>query len=298
MSAAVPKISFLEARKWAQQELRAAGKWDDDMADNLDFLLSGAMGWNYGMLRANITRMLPENLAQVWPSWVAALLTGRPPQYILGSAPFYGREFQVDERVLIPRPETEQLVEWILADLKERAAGPIDVLDIGTGSGAIMLTLALENKAVQGVASDISLDALALAGQNLRAFNLGERVELRPSDVWENLTGETFNIIVSNPPYIAPDDPEVDDSVNAYEPHQALYADEQGLAIYREIAAGLADHLKAGGAAYFEIGYTQGPALLELFQQAVPDAEVSLKQDFAGLDRMIRVKLHADKEVR
>lgn len=283
------KISLLEGRKWAISELVGVGVPEDDAKDNVDFLLSGALNINYAYLRANITRTMPTGLAAVWPSWVAKLIDNQPPQYILGHAPFYGREFMVDDRVLIPRPETEQLVEWILKDASSTVGNPVSVLDIGTGSGAIIETLMLENPRVRGFAADISSNALSVAEMNAQRFGLNN-VHMVESDVFSAIADLEFDIIVSNPPYIATtDENEMDSSVITYEPHMALFANHNGLAIYEKIALGLDKHLTNHGRAYFEIGYKQGQQVVDILKSAMPDAEITLKKDFAGLDRMIRV---------
>ncbi|MBS9335312.1 peptide chain release factor N(5)-glutamine methyltransferase [Fructobacillus sp. M1-13] len=289
-----PKIALLEARKWALSELTTAGFDEDESLDNIDFLLTGALKINYGMLRANLTRVMPEWLAERWPNYIAGLLKGRPAQYVIGEAPFYGRDFLVDERVLIPRPETELLVDWVLSDLKKEpvlAEGP-RLLDVGTGSGAIALTLADEMPVLKATAADISREALAVAWENRKKLGLVDRVDLIESDLFLAFSDQRFDVIVSNPPYIKRDgQDEMDESVVAFEPDLALYADHQGLALYEEMAEHLAEHLTKHGRAYFEIGYDQGQALVTIFKQALPDAEVTLKQDLAGLDRMIRVKI-------
>lgn len=283
------KMSLLEARKWAINELLDAGMPKDDATDNVDFLLSGALNINYAYLRANITRTMPAKLAAVWPKWIAMLIQQQPPQYILGHAPFYGREFIVDERVLIPRPETEQLVAWILADASGTTGESVSVLDIGTGSGAIIETLMLENPRVRGFAADISSDALTVAALNAQQLSI-KQLRFVESDVFSGLADLRFDLIVSNPPYIASsDEDEMDASVLTYEPHDALFADNQGLAIYQKIAEGLAAHLTPQGRAYFEIGYKQGQQVVDIMQKALPKSTVTLKQDFAGLDRMVRV---------
>ena len=283
------KISLIEAKKWALIELRQAGMSEQDAKDNLDFLLSGALNINYGMLRANMSRQMPAALATIWPKWVSELVKNRPPQYILGHAPFFGREFLVDERVLIPRPETEELVDWILKDAGS-GVQPVSVLDIGTGSGAIIETLMLENQRVRGFATDISDEALTVAQANAQRFELSF-LHFAKSDVYSQLDGLVFDIIVSNPPYIATQDKhEMDASVLTFEPHNALFAEHDGLDIYERIAAGLDEHLTAHGRAYFEIGYQQGPAVVDMMQAALPNAKITLRQDFAGLDRMIRVE--------
>ena len=286
---ATVKISLLEAKKWAISELTSVGMPADDAKNNIDFLLSGALNVNYGMLRANMSRQMPASLTALWPSWVSELVKNKPPQYILGLAPFYGREFMVDERVLIPRPETEQLVEWILKDAGN-IKHPVSVLDIGTGSGAIIETLMLENDRVKGFAADISQDALTVAEMNAQRFNLSH-LHLVESDVFSALSGLKFDLIVSNPPYISnSDENEMDDSVLTFEPHTALFAENDGLAIYEKIAHGLDAHLTEHGRAYFEIGYKQGKAVQQLLQAALPKAKITLRQDFSGLDRMIRVE--------
>ena len=283
------KMSLLEARKWAINELLDAGMPKDDATDNVDFLLSGALNINYAYLRANITRTMPAKLAAVWLKWIAMLIQQQPPQYILGHAPFYGREFIVDERVLIPRPETEQLVAWILADASVTTGESVSVLDIGTGSGAIIETLMLENPRVRGFAADISSDALTVAALNAQQLSI-KQLRFVESDVFSGLADLRFDLIVSNPPYIASsDEDEMDASVLTYEPHDALFADNQGLAIYQKIAEGLAAHLTPQGRAYFEIGYKQGQQVVDIMQKALPKSTVTLKQDFAGLDRMVRV---------
>ncbi|MBS9338556.1 peptide chain release factor N(5)-glutamine methyltransferase [Fructobacillus sp. M2-14] len=297
-SAKNPSISLLEARKWALAEIVAAGKDEEETLDNLDFLLTGALKVNYGMLRANLTRTMPDWLAARWPNWVAALVKNRPAQYIIGEAPFYGRDFLVDERVLIPRPETELLVDWVLNDLKKEpilAENPT-LLDVGTGSGAIALTLSDERPELQVTAADISRPALAIAFENRKKLGLQARVELEESDLFAAFDGQRFDVIVSNPPYIRQDgQSEMDESVVSYEPDLALYADNKGLALYEKMAVQLADHLTENGRAYFEIGYDQGAALTKIFKEALPTAEVQLKKDLAGLDRMIRVKLHGNE---
>lgn len=286
------QISLLEARKWALKELTAAGLDADVASDNVDFLLTGALKVNYGMLRANLTRQMHPWLAKRWPTWIAQLLKGVPAQYVLGQAPFYGREFVVDDRVLIPRPETELLVDWVLSDLKAKGEQAPTILDVGTGSGAIILTLAQELPDARGIGLDISLDALAVAKKNRHQFELSNRVGLMHSDVFTAVADQRFDVIVSNPPYIRPDgQEEMDKSVVAFEPDLALYAPNGGKALYERMAHGLEKQLTPGGVAYFEIGYDQGEALTKVFQDQLPTATVTLKQDLAGLDRMIRVQL-------
>ena len=205
-----------------------------------------------------------------------------PAQYIIGHAEFFGMQLKVDERVLIPRPETEELVELILAEnLKDN----LKVLDIGTGSGAIALALAKNRLDWSVTASDISEDALELATENANAQNLN--LSFIKSDCFSEISSK-YDIIVSNPPYISREDQEeVGLNVLHSEPHLALFADEDGLAIYRRIAEDSKDYLNDGGKIYLEIGYKQGQSVPALFMENLPEKRVRTLKDQFGQDRMV-----------
>ena len=207
-----------------------------------------------------------------------------PAQYIIGHAEFFEMQLKVDERVLIPRPETEELVELILAEnLKEN----LKVLDIGTGSGAIALALAKSRPDWTITASDISQDALDLASKNAEIQNLN--IFLKKSDCFSEISSK-YDIIVSNPPYISRrDESEVGLNVLHSEPHLALFADEDGLAIYRRIAEDSKDYLNDGGKIYLEIGYKQGFSVPTLFKENLPEKRVRTLKDQFGQDRMVVV---------
>ena len=205
-----------------------------------------------------------------------------PAQYIIGSAEFFGMQLKVDERVLIPRPETEELVELILAENPEMN---LSVLDIGTGSGAIALALAKNRPDWSVTAADISQDALELAMENAKAQNLN--LSFIKSDCFSEISAK-YDIIVSNPPYISREDQEeVGLNVLHSEPHLALFADEDGLAIYRRIAEDSRDYLNDGGKIYLEIGYKQGQSVPALFRQHFPEKRVRTLKDQFGQDRMV-----------
>ena len=212
------------------------------------------------------------------------LATHKPAQYIIGQADFYGMQLKVDERVLIPRPETEELVELILAENPETN---LSVLDIGTGSGAIALALAKNRPDWSVTAADISQDALELASENAKNQNLN--IFFKKSDCFAEIS-EKYDIIVSNPPYISrEDESEVGLNVLYSEPHLALFAAEDGLAIYRRIAEDAKDYLKDGGKIYLEIGYKQGQSVPELFRKYLPEKRVRTLKDQFGQDRMVVV---------
>ena len=190
----------------------------------------------------------------------------------------------MDERVLIPRPETEELVELILT---ENAKPNQSVLDIGTGSGAIALALAKNRPDWLVTASDISPYALNLASENASLQDL--KISFKKSDCFAEIA-ENYDIIVSNPPYISrADESEVGLNVLHSEPHLALFAEEDGLAIYRKIAQEAKNHLREGGKIYLEIGYKQGHSVPALFRKYLPEKRVRTLKDQFGQDRMVVV---------
>ena len=212
------------------------------------------------------------------------LVVHKPAQYIIGQADFFGMQLKVDERVLIPRPETEELVELILAKNPEEN---LKILDIGTGSGAIALALAKNRPDWSVTAADISQDALDLAMDNARNRNLN--IFFKKSDCFAEIS-EKYDIIVSNPPYISrEDESEIGLNVLHSEPHLALFADEDGLAIYRRIAEDAKDYLTDGGKIYLEIGYKQGQSVPALFRKHHPEKRVRTLKDQFGQDRMVVV---------
>ncbi|HEY0222635.1 MAG TPA: peptide chain release factor N(5)-glutamine methyltransferase [Lactovum miscens] len=209
-----------------------------------------------------------------------------PPQYIVGEETFSGLKFKVDPRVLIPRPETEELINLILND--NRMIGKQKVLDIGTGSGAIAVSLAKNRPDWDFVASDISSEALLVAKENAKVNSV--KLSFVQSNVMDGIKGK-FDIIVSNPPYISRQNKdEVDISVLGSEPDQALFADHDGLAAYEKIANQAPAQLTENGKIYLEIGYKQGAIVKSLFEAAFPDKKVEVFPDFSGKDRMICVR--------
>ena len=212
------------------------------------------------------------------------LAAHKPAQYLIGHADFLGMKLKVDERVLIPRPETEELVQLILADNPKEN---LKILDIGTGSGAIALALAKNRPNWLVTAVDISQEALDLALENAKAQNLN--LSFINSDCFSEISAK-YDIIVSNPPYISrEDESEVGLNVLHSEPHLALFADEDGLAIYRRIAEDAKDYLKDGGKIYLEIGYKQGQSAPDLFRKHLPEKRVRTLKDQFGQDRMVVV---------
>ncbi|TCJ14777.1 peptide chain release factor N(5)-glutamine methyltransferase [Parasulfuritortus cantonensis] len=210
---------------------------------------------------------------------LARRLAGEPVAYIVGEREFYGRPFRVGPATLIPRPETEHLVEAALA----RGGAGARVLDIGTGSGCIAITLKLERPDWQVTAIDLSAEALAVARDN--AERLGAELEWLASDLFAALPGRAFDLIVSNPPYIPAADPHLDRGDVRFEPRVALASGPDGLATIRAIVAEAPAQLAAGGWLLLEHGYDQGDAVPALLRGA-GYTEVFLERDLAGLARV------------
>lgn len=222
-------------------------------------------------------------------SMVARRRAGEPLQYVLGSWPFRTVELMIDRRVLIPRPETEQLAELAIAAARD--AGPERVVvDLGTGSGAIALACAAELP-IDGTtvwASDVSPDAVAVARAN--AAGLGRaaaNVRIVEGSWFGALPADLMgcvDVVVSNPPYIAAGDPEVDPSVSDWEPHLALFSDTDGLGALRHIIVSARDWLAADGVLLLEIGYRQGPEVRAMLE-AAGYRDVAIRADLSGRDR-------------
>jgi release factor glutamine methyltransferase len=205
-------------------------------------------------------------------------IEGKPTQYITGKQEFYGREFRVTPDVLIPRPETEHLIELVVEQVVGQAIPPA-ILDVGTGSGCIAVTLALETQA-RITATDISAEALAVAKSN--AARLGAQVEFLECDLIPQ--ARTFDLIVSNPPYVGRTDPLLAREVREHEPEVALYGGEHGHEIYQRLIPAAAAALNPGGWLVMEIGWTQADAVTAMLSSW---RSVDIKKDLAGLPRCI-----------
>ena len=253
-------------------------------AESLSFVYRSLKNLSFTDFVFALQQELTEKEKQIVEEIYQQLVTHIPAQYIIGHADFFGMQLTVDERVLIPRPETEELVELILDENHEEN---LSVLDIGTGSGAIALALAKNRPAWSVTAADISQEALDLASEN--AKNQKFNIFFKKSDCFAEIS-EKYDIIVSNPPYISrEDESEVGLNVLYSEPHLALFADEDGLAIYRRIAEDAKDYLKDGGKIYLEIGYKQGQSVPELFRKQLPEKRVRTLKDQFSQDRMVVV---------
>lgn len=212
-----------------------------------------------------------------------------PLQYILGRAAFRGLDLTVDRRVLIPRPETEVLVDEVLAWTASQGREGLTAVDVGTGSGAIALSLAVEGPFSRVVATDASEGALEVARANARALELEGRLDLRSGALFEPLgADERFDVVVSNPPYVAEAEvPGLEPEVGVWEPREALLGGPDGLTVLRGLVDGAVGHLEPGGLLALEVGAGQAALVLaEVEAQGAYD-DVRVRRDLAGLERIV-----------
>ncbi|MBY0221146.1 peptide chain release factor N(5)-glutamine methyltransferase [Sporosarcina aquimarina] len=236
---------------------------------------------------AALRDQLPEESRSLFWEYIEELLTGKPIQYILEEESFYGYSFEVNERVLIPRPETEELVFHALSRARRLFGDKvIQFADIGTGSGAIAVAFKKERPNAQVTATDVSEEALQVAKRNAQRNDV--EITFRQGDMEEPLMGQTWDVILSNPPYIAEHEKsDMSATVFDFEPSSALFAEEDGLYFYRRLAERLAPLMNKRALIGFEIGYQQGEIVQQFLQKAFPEANVDIVQDINKKDRMI-----------
>ena len=260
-----------------------------ELSSIIGMLIEEVSGWNRTQQILHQNTAFNQSQVDQIEKYTEQLICGKPIQYILGKAWFMGQNFIVNENVLIPRPETEELVEWIIsyANIKNKT---LSILDIGTGSGCISITLKMALPHCEVSALDISKEALKVA--QLNANNLNVSVQWMEQNILDTVALENaYDIIVSNPPYIPIGEKEsMQKQVVNFEPSLALFVpDEDPLIFYRTIAKIAKQSLSKNGQLFFEIHYDQGNAILTLLNELNFHAE--LRQDSFGKDRMIRASL-------
>ncbi len=273
-----------------------------------ELLLAHILGLSRAGLYAYPERALPDHQLGAYQALLKRRALGEPLPYITGHIEFYGLDITVNQHVLIPRPETETLVDLALTRLSPSAAlrglssppatRPSSLADVGTGSGCIAIALAVYAPHARIYALDLSPDALAVARANAQHHKVAQRITFIQSDLLAALP-EPVDLIVSNPPYIAADEwATLPREVREHEPRLALHGGPDGLDVVRELLEQARDNVRPGGALLVEIGAGQGAAATHLARQICPTANVSLQADLAGRDRVLCVQIHVDQEGR
>lgn len=245
-------------------------------------LLQAVLSVNRAYLLTHSERVLSDHEYARYAALLERRLSGEPIAYLLGEREFFGLNFKVTPATLIPRPDTELLVELALQHIPQR--GQFRVLDMGTGSGAVALSIAHARPDAEVVAVDASETALSVARENAQRLNISN-VCLLHSDWFAQLAGERFDLIVSNPPYIEADDVHLGQGDVRFEPLSALASGADGLDDIRRISAAARSHLHPGGWLMFEHGYDQSVRVRQLMQQA-GFTEVASARDLSGIERV------------
>lgn len=235
---------------------------------------------------------LNENEVNLCREYLKRRVAGEPVAYIVEEKGFYGHSFQVKPGVLVPRPETELIVDTVLADLKKHPRDDIRILDLGAGTGCVGLSILKHIPLGKLVTVEKSAEAFAILQHNIQALELSERTEALFDDV-ENLNPSDlglFDYIVSNPPYIDEKDSQVEPYVRKYEPSAALFSKDQGLYALKTWSLKFTKSLKAQGLMVFEIGHTQGPTMQRHFSEIHELKETAVLKDLSGLDRIIKAR--------
>ncbi len=262
----------------ARHMLVAAGIKPDDAALDVDVLARHVLGWSRATLLVSGRDPVPAGFEERFTAALTRRAAHEPVAYITGVREFWTREFEVDRGVLIPRPETELIVEAVI----ERDHKRPRILDVGTGSGCLAVTLAAELPDAQVVATDVSAEAIAVARRNAQRHGVSARVLFVLTNLLDNLPGG-FNVVVSNPPYIARAS-ELPPDVIQYEPHTALYGGEDGLEAIRVLIQDARAHLADGGLFVVEFGFGQADEVRALAENAGWKS-IEIRKDLQGIER-------------
>ena len=277
------KLSYSNALKRAFLMLKEQNKFPEDA----QYLMEELSGFNYTQLQLHRNDYVPNDVMRKFRDGVVRLGLDEPVQYILGYAYFMNRNFSVNENVLIPRQDTEEMVQKIIDDHADR---DLNICDIGTGSGIIAVSLALEFPNDDILATDISEAALKVAELNSENYQTNN-IFFQQSDLFKNIKKQKFDIIVSNPPYIAEDEKkDMDASVIKFEPDLALYGQDNGLEFYENITKEVDNYLSDDGILYMEFGFRQKNAINQIFCDNLPNYVVEFHKDISGNYRYLKAK--------
>lgn len=269
----------------------ATKKFKESSTPSLDarLLLAHALNYSQEKLLINYDKELEQDIETRFFEFVARREEQEPIAYILGRQEFYGLEFAVNKHVLIPRPETELIIDILKEDSTRKGQNDnIDILELGIGSGAVSVCLAKEILLANITAAEVSDQAIEIAQSNVSRHKVQNQVKILKSDWYSALDkGEKYDYIVSNPPYICRSEIyQMSKETIDFEPDLALYADNEGLSSYQAIIQNAKNFLKNDGKLVFEIGYSQKNMILDLLKRAGFE-NTSVKQDLSGLDRII-----------
>jgi release factor glutamine methyltransferase len=279
--------TYGEALASARASLSEAGVASAALDSRL--LLSAAAGLDMAAIIARDRDPMPEVAAAAFAHHVNRRLTGEPVARILGEKEFWGLPFEVGPAVLVPRPDTETLVEAVLAHVGQRDSSGLTICDLGTGSGAILIALLKELPQAHGMATDISEEALSVARQNAERLGVAPRITFKLADFADALNA-SFHIVVANPPYIRSDEIDMlEPEVSEHDPRAALDGGADGLCAYRAILGRIGDLLAADGLVAFEVGHDQGRQVAGLCRDAQL-AEVRVHHDVSGRQRVVTAR--------
>jgi release factor glutamine methyltransferase len=278
--------TIAEALKEAGERLRAASV-PNDLLD-AQTLLAEALGKDRTYLIINFNQQLPEGILSAFRTMVDRRAAGEPLQYITGRQEFFGLDFEVTPDVLIPRPETELIVEEAIRIVQQEGVARPVIVDVGAGSGAIAVALARELGDARVIASDVSEAALRVARRNAARHGLGDRVDFIASDLLDAFAEEEFaDFILSNPPYVSEKEmPSLQREVRDWEPRLALTDSNDGLSIYRRLLKDATSRLRPGGHLICEMGYTQSEKISNMIDRRFWGGH-RLLDDLQGIPRTI-----------
>ncbi|EOT2016918.1 peptide chain release factor N(5)-glutamine methyltransferase [Staphylococcus pseudintermedius] len=276
-------MNYKEWRQQAEQQMVVKGY----EPNAIQWFMMDTLQWSRTSLILNEMTPMAESTLKQLNDGLSQLLTGMPVQYVVGQSEFYGRQFKVNSDVLIPRPETEEVVHYFLTQL---AAAKV-VADIGVGSGAIAITLKAERPELRVIATDISFQVLAVAREN--AQRLQRDITFLQGNALQPLIDQDVRLdgLISNPPYIGEHERTLmDNSVIQYEPHVALFAAQEGYQVYAAILRDLPHVMQDGAPVVFEIGFQQGAQLTRMMQQLYPHITPEVINDINGHARIFHFK--------
>ena len=260
-----------------------------------ELLLSSVLGLKRIELYTQFNKIVPKEQLDRLRDLTKRAGLHEPVAYLVGKTEFYSLEIEVTRDCLIPRPETELLVQRTIEFLRTRPARPQYVCDLCTGSGCIAMAVARNFPDAKVVASDVSAAALSIAARNVARHQLQDRVVLVCGDLFEPLVPPldvtSFDVVVSNPPYVsAAEYGKLDRNVRDYEPKEALLAGPEGLDIYRRICEKIDPFLKSGGGLFLEIGYAQGQTVPNLLEQTGLFVDIKVEKDVYAHDRLVTAR--------